>query len=1126
MKSITTTIYKSLLLASLFLFDISAFSQAGGATCPNMEPICTNAGINFQALSGGSDVTVSEPGNDYGCLGYSPNPSWFYFEIATAGDIIMELSASSDIDFIIWGPYSSLANAQANCGNHQNIVPDINCGFFGCDAEGCSYSTAATEYPGIPNAQVGEVYVMLITNYANNVQNITLTQTGGSGATDCSIVFPCAIDNFTANIGSCNAGTNTYDITGTVQFSSPPPNGNLIVQDCSGTQHTIASAPFSTSAVLNYNVNGLTADGAPCSLNVYFDSDPSCTDVINYTAPNPCNSTCSISSVTRNVGNCVAGNTYSISGQVSYVNAPSSGDLTISSSCGGTFTYSHPFPASPVSYNFSGLPADGSTCTVTASFSATACTLSGDYTAPTIPTANAGPSQILSCSASTVALSGSSATSGATYSWSGPGIVSGGNTATPSVNVAGAYTVTVTDPTYGCTNTSSVNVTSDTSIPNVDAGAPQDLDCATTSVVLNGSSSTSGVTFSWSGPGIVSGGNTTTPTVNQAGSYTLTVTDPTNNCTASASVNVTQTGAIPNIDPGTTQTINCSNSTTSLNGSSSTAGATFSWTEAGIVSGGNTATPTVNQAGTYTLTVTDPSNGCTSNATVDVVEDITPPDANAGASQVLSCSITSVNLNGSSATSGATFSWSGPGVVSGGNTATPTVDQAGTYTITVTDPANGCTSTASTTVTNDLGLPNVDAGLSQTLNCSVNSVVLGGSSSTSGATYSWSGPGIVSGGNTATPTVDQPGTYTLTVTDPTNGCTSSEDVDILEDITPPDANAGNTAELNCIFTELTLNGSSTTSGATYSWSGPGIVSGGNSSSPIINQPGTYTVTVTNPVNTCTSTADVDITQNITQPNISFVADTLIGCGFLPVNFQENSGQTGMNYFWSFGNGNTSNTGSSVSEIYPQVGCYDVSLMITDPTNGCTNTETKTDYICVIAQPEADFTVSPTVFETLNGVVNFSNNSSNATDYVWDFGDETPTSTVVDPSHDYSSYAGNFTIQLVASNQGICFDTAYYQVQVKESEIFYIPNTFTPDGDSYNETFKAVFTSGFDPYNYTMLIYDRWGEIIWESHDWTVGWNGTFGGNIVQDGIYTWKIEVKTTSKDDRRIYTGHVNVIR
>lgn len=1043
-------IYKVFFLVNIFLLAKNVLSQ--GSNCSNADPFCTGTTYSFP------NSTNVPDGGSFGCLADSPNPAWYYMEIAQSGTMQFNISQTStsgggiDVDFAMWGPYSSTSAACSSISAGANPIQS-------------SYSTASVETAGLglpggsnsicfsgtgattpPAAVVGQIYMILITNYSNDPGNITFSQTSGTGATNCNIVFPCAITNFTSNIGSCIAGSNTYDVSGTVEFTYPPSSGNLIVEDCSGTQHTIASAPFNSSAVLNYNVTGLTANGAPCNLNIYFDAEPGCADVINYTAPNPCNSTCTISSITRNVGNCIAGNTYSVSGQVSFTNAPTSGDLTISSSCGGTFTYSYPFPASPVSYNFSGLPPDGSTCTVTASFSATACSLSGDYTAPTIPTSNAGPSQMLSCSASTVALSGSSATSGATYSWSGPGIVSGGNTATP--------------------------------------------------------------------------------TVNQAGSYTLTVTDPANSCTASASVSVTQSGATPNINPGTNQTISCSNTSTILNGSSSTAGATFSWSGPGIVSGGNTATPTVNQAGTYSLTVTDPSNGCVSNASVDVIEDITPPDSDAGATQVLSCTVTSVNLSGSSSTSGATFSWSGPGVVSGGNTTTPTVDQPGTYTITVTDPANGCTSTANTTVTNDLGLPNVDAGTSQTLNCTVNSLDLNGSSSTSGVTYSWAGPGIVSGGNTTTPTVDQPGTYTLTVNDPSNGCSSSADVDIMEDITPPDANAGSTAELNCIFTELTLNGSSSTSGVTYSWSGPGIVSGANTASPVVDQPGTYTVTVINPVNTCTNTADVDITQNITQPNISFVADTLIGCGFLPVNFQETSGQAGMIYSWNFGNGNTSNVGSSVSEIFSQVGCYDISLTVTDPTNGCTNSEIKTDYICVIAQPVADFSASPTVFETLNGVVNFTNNSSNATDYVWDFGDETPTSTAVDPSHDYSNYAGNFSIQLIASNQGICFDTAYYQVQVKESEIFYIPNTFTPDGDSYNETFKAIFTSGFDPYNYTMLIYNRWGEIIWESHDWTVGWNGTYNDNIVQDGIYTWKIEVKTTFKDDRRIYTGHVNIIR
>jgi hypothetical protein len=152
-------------LITILLLFISPyiFSQAGGTNCPDMEPICTDAGVSFQANANGPDATTSEPGNNYDCLLAAPNPSWFYLEISDAGNIIMSLTAPTDIDFVIWGPYPDLATAQATCGNHQNVVPDLNCDWLGnCDAQGCSFSTAANETPGIPNAQVGQVYVMLV----------------------------------------------------------------------------------------------------------------------------------------------------------------------------------------------------------------------------------------------------------------------------------------------------------------------------------------------------------------------------------------------------------------------------------------------------------------------------------------------------------------------------------------------------------------------------------------------------------------------------------------------------------------------------------------------------------------------------------------------------------------------------------------------------------------------------------------------------------------------------------------------------------------------------------------------------------------------------------------------------
>ena len=100
--------------------------------------------------------------------------------------------------------------------------------------------------------------------------------------------------------------------------------------------------------------------------------------------------------------------------------------------------------------------------------------------------------------------------------------------------------------------------------------------------------------------------------------------------------------------------------------------------------------------------------------------------------------------------------------------------------------------------------------------------------------------------------------------------------------------------------------------------------------------------------------------------------------------------------------------------------------------------------------------------------------------------------------------------------------------ITEELIFYVPNTFTPDNDDFNESFQPIFTSGFDPYDYTLYIFNRWGELIFESNDANVGWNGKYGveGEFVQDGTYVWKIEFKTKRNDERKVVVGHVNLLR
>ncbi len=169
-------------IALSFGLLVSSLSFGQNYDCGNMTPVCSDA-TPIDGQSGTPAATVTNPGNNYGCLGSSPNPNWYYFEVATDGDIDMSLSAGLDIDFIIYGPFTNLTTAQADCETYGQAgsAPIVDCSFSGTNME----------TPSIPNALIGEVYVMLVTNYASTVQPITFEQIGGTGSTNCSIIEAC-----------------------------------------------------------------------------------------------------------------------------------------------------------------------------------------------------------------------------------------------------------------------------------------------------------------------------------------------------------------------------------------------------------------------------------------------------------------------------------------------------------------------------------------------------------------------------------------------------------------------------------------------------------------------------------------------------------------------------------------------------------------------------------------------------------------------------------------------------------------------------------------------------------------------------------------------------------------------
>lgn len=222
------------------------------------------------------------------------------------------------------------------------------------------------------------------------------------------------------------------------------------------------------------------------------------------------------------------------------------------------------------------------------------------------------------------------------------------------------------------------------------------------------------------------------------------------------------------------------------------------------------------------------------------------------------------------------------------------------------------------------------------------------------------------------------------------------------------------------------------------------------------------------------------------------------------------------YLWS-GNG-IDQTGSSIDQLC--AGDYELTVV---DDNGCTAIENVT-----VSQPQpvvANFTTVENEWTILDPTVEFLNTSDNATVYDWDFGDGANSSNV-NPSHEYATTAQEYIVTLIARNDNGCADTAQGRINIRNEILFYIPNAFTPDGNSFNETFQVEFFSGYEPTDYNFLIFNRWGELVFEASSPEEQWDGTYLGKPVQDGTYVWKLEFRETITDERYVETGHVTVIR
>lgn len=292
----------------------------------------------------------------------------------------------------------------------------------------------------------------------------------------------------------------------------------------------------------------------------------------------------------------------------------------------------------------------------------------------------------------------------------------------------------------------------------------------------------------------------------------------------------------------------------------------------------------------------------------------------------------------------------------------------------------------------------------------------------------------------------------------------------------------------------------------------------------------YDVTLTVETNNGCSESISRIVEIYPLPEVEFIAEPPMGCAPLLVHFIDQTSIPSPYAIqsWDWWLGADSLTSSSPSNILTydpelepwDIAQFDISLTATS-TNGCITQVTKQDYITVYPKPEAEFTVDEEVQNIIKPRFEFTDLSTeNVANWDWSFGDGTYGNDQ-HPIHYYDA-VGDYPVELIVETQYGCLDTTGLYVKVEPVYTFYIPNSFTPNADDVNDEF---YGNGEGYSEYSMFIYDRWGELIFESHDPEYKWDGSFKGTQVQQGTYAYRFYIIDWQNDDHQ-YEGHVTLHR
>ncbi len=379
-------------------------------------------------------------------------------------------------------------------------------------------------------------------------------------------------------------------------------------------------------------------------------------------------------------------------------------------------------------------------------------------------------------------------------------------------------------------------------------------------------------------------------------------------------------------------------------------------------------------------------------------------------------------------------------------------------------------------------------------------------------TFDWS-TGETTESITVTPTTTT--AYSVTVEDACLGDQASATFEVVVPVLPPLV-LNETADITeiCPYVPATLaaNASGGSGNYSYIWSTAGNPNMGTGATldVIPSTTTTYFITVTDD---CGNSASGEVVYTITSPPL--VLDISPGVEICPsdstyIEVFPTGGYGQYFYLWPHSGETTAGVWVNPSETTT----YQVIV-----SDECQTFTVDTVTTVTVVAPTADFTTTSTVFFN-NLPITFENQSQNATSYIWDFGNGSgdtfphPSTTYPDP--------GMYNVTLIAVDDKGCTDTITKPINIEEEWYVYIPNTFTPDGDRFNNDW-SISTVGVR--SLEVSLYNRWGEVIFTSNDLNFEWDGTYLGLYVPDGTYTYDVNFVTNSGRDRNL-RGHVNVLK